>query len=128
MPEDRIVNLMDADQARYKEQGIGPALQIARESDWMNLLDEIELVCGKESPMKLDKANSKALEKFLDYDAKAAAAAISLDRKLGETVLSALEQIGVRALRDFTYLTILRNILVTFYHEQRDLDRFSDEL
>jgi hypothetical protein len=119
---------MDADQARYKEQGIGPALQIARESDWMNLLDEIELVCGKESPMKLDKANSKALEKFLDYDAKAAAAAISLDRKLGETVLSALEQIGVRALRDFTYLTILRNILVTFYHEQRDLDRFSDEL
>lgn len=129
---DTIINARDLPLDVYREKKIGPRFRVYRESDFNFLLDEVKTVCAKTDSPFPDKDYLKGKKVLVEYfDTKTPDEikdGVEVDWKHGETLLSMLENIGVRALRDYPNLTVILGLLRTHYNEMRGDDVIGDEL
>lgn len=120
---DAIVNTHDINTAFYREKEIGPRFRVFRESDYNFILDECEVVCSEKGSLfqgKEYKGGKTVLAKtFLDKTHNDLKEGVILSWSQGEKLLAMLELVGVRALRDYKYLSLLLELLREHYADGR---------
>lgn len=119
---DEIVNARNLNTSAYKERDEGPRFRVFRESDFNFIIDECETVCGADSPFKekgLKAGKTVLASTFLEKTHSELKDGVSLTWSEGEKLKNMLEQIGVRALRDYKYMTILLELVRIHYAENR---------
>lgn len=115
-----IRNLHDAETDAYMKKKIGPCLIIPRETEYLDIQDQIEVLCDQsdDDPI-IDSKTAEIMSRlFMDKPHSYYRESGQIPFKDGEAIAKALHTVSLRAIRQMEHVVRLKEVFHSHYNRK----------